>query len=92
MADATPRRLQKSRRERMLFGVARGVADYLEMDAVLVRVVFVVLCFVGGVGFVAYVALAMFMPEAAEDGEGTSDGPTIRTRFATTESSVSSSV
>ena len=32
MAEAQPRKLQKSRTDRMLFGVAGGLAEYLELD------------------------------------------------------------
>ena len=70
MANDSPRRLRKSQRERVFFGVAGGLAEYLEVDATIVRVVFAVLCFVGGLGIIAYIALALFMPEAARDIEG----------------------
>lgn len=57
-----PKRLIKSA-DRKLFGVAGGLAEYFDMDPILVRVGFVVLsiCF-GGIGLVAYAALAIFMP------------------------------
>lgn len=32
-AEAQPRKLQKSRTDRMLFGVAGGLAEYLDIDA-----------------------------------------------------------
>ncbi len=58
----------------MLFGVAGGLAEYLELDAVLVRVAIVVLCFAGGLGIIAYIALALVMPEAPErSGETSSE-------------------
>ena len=59
------RRLQKSDSDRVLFGVAAGLADYFELDPVLVRVGFVGLCFAGGLGIVLYIALAVLMPRAA---------------------------
>ena len=58
------RRLRKSEGDRVLFGVARGLGDYFEVDPVLVRVGFIGLCFAGGVGFVLYIALALVMPRA----------------------------
>ncbi len=65
MSNGSPRRLQKSRTQRVFFGVAGGLAEYLEVDAVIARVVFIIMCFIGGLGLVAYIALALFMPEAA---------------------------
>ena len=60
----------------MLFGVAGGLAEYLELDAVLVRVAIVVLCFAGGLGIIAYIALALVMPEAPEGNSETSSEET----------------
>ena len=74
MAEAQSRKLQKSKTDKMLFGVGGGLAEYLEIDAVLVRVAIVVLCFAGGLGLIAYIALALVMPDAPEgDAEAHSD-------------------
>lgn len=55
------RRLTKSR-DRWLSGVAAGLAEYLDLDPVLVRVLFLASLFVGGSGLLAYVVLAILMP------------------------------
>ena len=65
------RRLRKSDRDRVLFGVSGGLGEYFEVDPVLVRVGFIAVCFAGGIGFVLYVALALVMPRA-DAPEGTS--------------------
>lgn len=52
-APATPRRLTRSRDDRMIGGVCAGVADYLGMDVTLVRVL-TVLGVVLGLGSVAF--------------------------------------
>ena len=66
------RRLRKSDRDRVLFGVSGGLGEYFELDPVLVRVGFVALCFAGGIGFVLYVLLALFIPMAdAPEGSPT---------------------
>ncbi|MCI0846199.1 MAG: PspC domain-containing protein [Chloroflexi bacterium] len=61
------KRLVKST-DKKLFGVAGGVAEYFDIDPILVRVGFVVLC-VGFffLGLVAYVALAIMMPSPAAE-------------------------
>lgn len=72
------KRLVKST-DKKLFGVAGGVAEYLDMDPTLVRVGFVVLCVCFFfLGLVAYVALAILMPspagELASDSYASPDG------------------
>lgn len=57
-----PNRLRKSSQEKMVFGVAGGLADYFNIDPVLVRLAFVLTIFAGGVGLIAYVVLAIIMP------------------------------
>jgi phage shock protein PspC (stress-responsive transcriptional regulator) len=49
---------------RMIAGVCEGVAAYYRVDVTIVRVVTVVLAFVGGVGIVAYVAGWLLIPNA----------------------------
>lgn len=58
------RRLLRSRSDRMLAGVCAGIADYLRIDPVVVRVGFVVLAFITwGVAILAYLAAWIVMPE-----------------------------
>ena len=57
-----PKRLVKSTNKK-LFGVAGGLAKYFDVDPTLVRVGFVVLCFIClPAGVVGYAALAILMP------------------------------
>jgi phage shock protein PspC (stress-responsive transcriptional regulator) len=56
------RRLYKSRKEKMIAGVAGGIAEYFDVDPVLVRIGFVVLGFLHGVGVLAYIILWIVMP------------------------------
>lgn len=55
------KRMTKSR-DRWLAGVAGGVAEYLDLDPVLVRMLFLVSLFLGGTGLLIYVILAIIMP------------------------------
>ena len=59
-----PRRLARRSDERLLGGVAGGVADYLGIDVVLVRLAFVVAAFLGGVGVIAYLLGWIVLPVA----------------------------
>ena len=61
-----PRRLVRSRDDRLIAGVAAGVARYLGIDPVIVRVLAVALVFVGGAGLLLYLAGLLLMPN--EDG------------------------
>ena len=58
------KRLTKSK-DKKLFGVAGGVADYFDVDPLLIRIGFVVttFCFFP-FAIVGYVALAIMMPSA----------------------------
>jgi len=57
------RRLYRSRDERMIAGVAGGLAEYLNVDPTLVRLAFVAFTLAGGgTGLVAYVILAIIVP------------------------------
>ena len=57
-----PQRLERSNANRVIAGVCGGIAEYLAVDPTLVRVVFVVLAFFGGIGLLAYIVLLILMP------------------------------
>jgi phage shock protein PspC (stress-responsive transcriptional regulator) len=72
-AAATPRRLTRRAADRLLGGVAGGVADHVGVDVVLVRLAFVVAAFFGGAGVIAYVIGWIVLPvEPATDGRASS--------------------
>jgi len=58
-----PKRLFRSRRDRILGGVCGGLGNYLNVDPVLVRVVWAILFFAAGVGFLAYILAWIIIPE-----------------------------
>ena len=60
-----PKRLLRSR-DRMLAGVAGGIGNYFNIDANIVRIAFALSIMFGGLGVVAYVALALFVPEEGD--------------------------
>jgi phage shock protein PspC (stress-responsive transcriptional regulator) len=53
--------------DRMLAGVAAGVARYFGVDVTLVRIAFVVLTLVGGAGIPLYLAGLLLIPEEGSD-------------------------
>ncbi len=58
-----PRRLYRSRQHRVLAGVCGGIGEYLGIDPVLVRLGFVALSLMSGVGVLLYLAAWVLMPE-----------------------------
>ncbi len=57
------KKLYRSSKDRMLGGVAAGLAEYFSIDPTLVRVLFVVTLFLGGTGILAYIVLWIVVPE-----------------------------
>jgi phage shock protein C len=57
------RRLTRSRSNRIVAGVCAGLADYLGVDRVLIRIAFVVLALAGGGGLVIYAIAWIAIPE-----------------------------
>jgi phage shock protein PspC (stress-responsive transcriptional regulator) len=62
----TGKRLERKVKGRVIAGVCAGTADYFGVDVTLIRVIFVVLTFFGGLGLVAYVAAWALVPEEGE--------------------------
>ena len=73
------RKLQRSRNDRFLSGVAGGMAEFFDVDPVLVRLGWVVLTVVtGGIGLLVYLVLVIVTPNGSQAGsgmEGTADSP-----------------
>lgn len=69
---AEAKRLERSSSERMLLGVAGGLARYFDIHPAFFRVGFVVLALLGGSGILIYAAAALVMPaEGAPDSVAT---------------------
>jgi phage shock protein PspC (stress-responsive transcriptional regulator) len=67
--QAEPERtaLRRPIHDRMLTGVATGLAEYFGVDVMIVRVAFVVLTVVGGAGIPLYLAGLLLIPEEGSD-------------------------
>ena len=59
-----PRRLTRDTKNAVLGGVAAGFAEYFNIDPVLARLAFILLCFLHGAGLVIYVISWVVMPAA----------------------------
>jgi len=60
--------LRLSRTERKIAGVCGGLGEWLDVDPVFLRVAFVLLALVGGLGIAAYILLWLFLPRAPAPG------------------------
>ena len=59
--------LRRPFEDRMLAGVAAGLARYFGVDPTIVRIAFVVLTVVGGAGIPLYLAGLLLIPEEGSD-------------------------
>ena len=56
------RRLYRCRENRVLAGVAAGVAEFFDLDPTLVRLLWFLSIFVGGLGILLYIGMAIIVP------------------------------
>lgn len=56
-------RLYRSTSDKVIGGVAGGLGDYLNIDPVIVRIIFVLLAIFGGSGVLVYIILWIVVPE-----------------------------
>jgi phage shock protein C len=58
------KRLMRSRSDRMLAGVCGGLAEYIQIDAVWIRIFFILLSMGDGVGILIYAVLWILLPNS----------------------------
>ena len=73
MQQATPQAFHRGK-DRILGGVCSGLAEGFHIDSLWVRIGFVLLAFLQGVGLLIYIVLWLVMPEQVEGKEGTRSG------------------
>ncbi|MHB8931452.1 MAG: PspC domain-containing protein, partial [Melioribacteraceae bacterium] len=56
-------KLYRSRRVKVFGGVAGGLAQYFNIDPIIVRILFVVFTLMHGIGIVIYIILWIVIPE-----------------------------
>lgn len=60
---AHSRKLLRQEEERVIGGVCAGLAHYFNVDPVLVRLIFVALALIQGVGVIAYLIIWLIVPD-----------------------------
>ena len=65
--QASTHQLSRPTQDRMLGGVAAGIARYLSVDVTVIRIVFAVLTIVGGAGIPLYLAGWLLIPEEGSE-------------------------
>jgi phage shock protein C len=74
------KKLVRSRTDKKIAGVCGGFADYLDIDATLVRLIWLMLAFFGGWGLIGYLIAWIIMPEAPQTA--TAAAPSLATQPA----------
>lgn len=57
-----PKKLYRSKTNRMICGVCGGLGEYLNIDPTIIRLLTVLLAFTGG-GIIAYIVAAIVIPD-----------------------------
>jgi len=57
------KRLYRSRKWRVFGGVAGGLAEYFGLDPILMRVIFIIITLINGLGLLLYIILWIVVPE-----------------------------
>ena len=58
-----PKKIYRSRTDKKLAGVCGGLAQYINVDSTIVRLVLVLFCVMGGAGLLAYLIAFIIIPE-----------------------------
>lgn len=60
------KKLYRSRKDRVLFGVCGGIGEYLGVDPVIIRLIFVILALSGGMGIALYIIAFILIPDETD--------------------------
>ena len=66
-------RLYRSESDRIIAGVCGGLAAYLHVDPLILRILFVVLAILNGIGVLVYLALWIVVPSAGSQATSQED-------------------
>ena len=57
------KKLYRSTKNKRIAGVCGGIAEYLDVDPTIVRLIWIFACFLGAAGILAYLIAWIIMPE-----------------------------
>ncbi len=61
------KKLYRSRKHCLLCGVCGGIGEYAGVDPVLIRLIFLCLCLVGGGGLLLYLLAVLIIPKKPQE-------------------------
>jgi phage shock protein C len=80
-----PKRFYRSRTDKVFAGVCGGLAEYFNIDPILVRLLFLVLIIVAGGGLFAYIILWIITPEKPFDYSQSQNSSTMENKQSSYE-------
>ena len=63
------KRLYRSRKDKILAGICGGVGKYLDIDPIIIRLIFIVLLLTVGSGILIYLIAWIIIPLEPEDAD-----------------------
>lgn len=62
------KKLTRSQKDKKIFGVCGGIAEYFDIDPTIIRILWVIAIFLCGTGILAYLIAALIMPKGPIEG------------------------
>ena len=77
-SSATSNKLYRNENGKVIAGVCKGIADYFNVDPIIIRILFVIFAFGFGFGFITYLVLWVAVPSTASKVIGSSKKRLLR--------------
>ncbi len=71
---SNPKKLYRSKKQRILGGVCGGMGEYFDIDPSLIRLIWLLIFFMGGSGLLIYIICWIVIPEEEEKRKEVKDG------------------
>ncbi|KKQ49500.1 MAG: Phage shock protein C, PspC [Candidatus Woesebacteria bacterium GW2011_GWD1_38_10] len=69
----TPAKLFRSQNDRVVAGVCTGLGEFFQIDATIIRLIFIIVTLFGGGGLLLYLILWLIIPSQGSDSEITKE-------------------
>ena len=63
------KKLYRSKKDKQLAGVCAGLAEYINIDVTVVRLIWALFVVLAGAGILAYIVCALIIPEKPDEYE-----------------------